>query len=219
MWPDCLDINVSRESAHRLEQYHALLLKWQKAINLVSPNTVDEAWVRHFADSVQIERYVPRETKVLADLGCGGGFPGLVLAMVRPDISYHFVESDDRKCQFMRTVSRETKLCDSKRAESNVDITVHNMRIEDAIAVVKPDIVTARALTSLPALLDYVWPWAIDNEKLECLFMKGAHVGAEIDEACNLYSFDCEQYPSLTDSAARILHIKNIQKKSADNGV
>ena len=219
MWPDHLDINVSRESVERLEQYHALLLKWQKAINLVSPNTIDDAWVRHFADSAQIERYVPRETKVLADLGCGGGFPGLVLAMMRPEISYHFVESDDRKCQFMRTVSRETKLCDSKRAESNVDITVHNLRIENAIAVIKPDIITARALASLSVLLDCVWPWARENKKLECLFLKGANVGAEIDEAYQSYNFDCEQYPSLTDSAGRILRIKNITRKSTDSSV
>lgn len=214
MWPDHLDINVSRESVDRLEIYHTQLLKWQRAINIVSPKTIDDAWVRHLADSAQIEQFVPRETSgekiVLADLGCGGGFPGLVLAMMRPDIEYHLIESDERKCQFMRTVSRETKL-----PESNVDITVHNQRIEDAIEGISPNIVTARALADLKSLLDYVVPWFLVEPDLECIFLKGANAGAEIEKARQLYSFDCEQHPSLTNADARILHLKNIRPKTA----
>lgn len=215
MWPDNLGIDVSRESVERLEVYHALLLKWQKAINLVSPKTIDEAWVRHFADSAQIEKFVPRETdgkkRVLADLGCGGGFPGLVLAMMRPDLEYHLIESDERKCQFMRTVSRETKPCDSKRTESNVDIVVHNQRIEDALEGITPDIVTARALADLSALLTFIQPWCAQNPDLECLFLKGGNVGAELESARKYFDFDCEQHSSLTDPQGRILHLKNIK--------
>ena len=82
MWPDSLGINVSRESLEKLERYQALLLKWQKAINLVSPKTLQESGVRHFADSVQLSQYIPEDTKAVMDWGSGAGFPGRFLPLL-----------------------------------------------------------------------------------------------------------------------------------------
>ncbi len=205
MWPETLNIDVSRETIEKLKIYHELLLKWQKAINLVSPKTIDEAWVRHFADSVQIEHYVSRESQTVVDLGSGAGFPGLVLAIMRPDLEVHMIESDDRKCQFLRTVSRET----------NVDVMVHNSRIEDVQDAFEPDLVTARALADLSLLLEYAEPWAIGNSDLECLFLKGVRVDEEISRAGVSFSFEAAQFPSITDSQARILHLRNISRKNS----
>jgi len=209
MWPESfsqsLEIDVSRETREKLEIYHALLLKWQKAINLISPKTIDEAWIRHFVDSAQIAKYVSRESKTIADLGSGAGFPGLVLAMLRPDLNIHLVESDERKCQFLRTVSRET----------SVDVTVHNVRIEDATNGISPDIVTARALADLTLLLEYVQPWVEANPALSCLFLKGARAEAELSEARERgFAFDSTLHVSLTDPQARIVNLQNIIPKS-----
>ncbi len=207
MWPNSLDIDVSRESQEKLEIYHALLVKWQRAINIVSPKTIDQAWVRHFADSAQVEPFIKRDVSresplVFADLGCGGGFAGLVLAIMRPDLKVHLVESDERKCQFMRTVSRET----------NVDVMVHNSRIEACTDDIRPDIVTARALADLGSLLGYIEPWFVANPDLECVFHKGARADEEVELARDLYAFDLEKYKSKTDSMGCILHLKNISK-------
>ena len=79
----------------KLKIYHDLLLKWQKAINLISPKTVDDSWVRHFEDSLQIMDDIPMGA-VLADIGTGAGFPGLVLAIARPDLKVHLIESDQK---------------------------------------------------------------------------------------------------------------------------
>ncbi|MCB9982910.1 MAG: 16S rRNA (guanine(527)-N(7))-methyltransferase RsmG [Rhodospirillales bacterium] len=196
--------DVSRESLEKLEIYHALLLKWQKAINLVSPKTLDEAWQRHFADSAQLDEVVSRESLVLADLGCGAGFPGMILAILRPELKVHLVESDDRKCQFLRTVSRET----------GVETIVHNSRIESVELGDMPDVVSARALAELKVLLDYSRGWVDENPALECVFMKGARAQEEIDAARRFYDFDCAVLPSKTDPAARILKLKNIRAKS-----
>jgi 16S rRNA (guanine527-N7)-methyltransferase len=204
MWPESLDIDVSRESIEKLEIYHALLLKWQKAINLVSPKSIDEAWVRHFADSAQIERYVPRGVKVVADLGSGAGFAGMVLAIMRPELHVHFIESDERKCQFLRTVSRETK----------TPVTVHIQRIEAPIEGFVPDFVTARALADLPTLLGFVADWAALNPALECAFLKGARADDEVADARANFTFDVESHQSLTDPFARILSIKNVTPKA-----
>ena len=146
-------IDISDVTLEKLGIYHALLLKWNKAINLVSPKTIDQAWHRHFIDSAQLLPLIPPEAKIYADLGCGGGFPGLVLAIMHPDLEVHLVESDERKCQFMRTVARETE----------TKVTIHTKRIEDAHDDFCPDFVTARALSSLEQLLTYCLPWAQNN--------------------------------------------------------
>jgi len=88
--------DLSSDIRERLEAYHALLLKWNPVINLVSKNTIADAWQRHFVDSIQIEQYVPEKAKVYADLGCGGGFPGLVVAIMRPDLDVHLIESEGK---------------------------------------------------------------------------------------------------------------------------
>jgi 16S rRNA (guanine527-N7)-methyltransferase len=200
MWPSSLDMNVSRESMEKLEAYHALLLKWQRAINLVSPKTIDDAWMRHFADSAQVERYVPDGVKTVADLGSGGGFAGMVLAIMRPELHVHFIESDERKCQFLRTVSRET----------NTPVTVHTQRIEAPIEGFVPDCVTARALADLPTLLGFVANWAAANPALECVFLKGARADDEVSDAREQFAFDVQSHISVTDPLARILCLKNI---------
>lgn len=211
MWPNSLDIDVSREMREKLEIYHRLLLKWQKAINLISPRTIQEAWIRHFADSAQLTRYIPvasdvsRESSIVADLGSGAGFPGLVLAMLRDDLDIHLIESDQRKCQFLKTVSRET----------GVNITVHNARIESCINDISPDYVTARALADVSSLLSYVAPWAQGNSHLECFFLKGAKVRAEVIEAEAAFSFDYTIQDSITDPSAAILHIRNVSRESS----
>lgn len=211
MWPEFFLFNVSRESIEKLEIYHALLLKWQKAINLVSPKTVGDAWVRHFADSVQLEQFicqnssadVSRESSIVFDLGTGAGFPGLVLAMLRPELEVHLIESDERKCEFLRTVSRET----------DITVNVHTQRIEDGIEGVVPDFVTARALADLGALMAFCQDWAQKNPDLTMLFLKGSKADLEIADAQQLYSFDVQKHTSLTDPRGSILEIKNLAQK------
>ena len=203
MWPANLGLSVSRESMDKLKVYHAMLLKWQRAINIVSPKTLDEAWVRHFADSAQVAKYVSRESMIVVDLGSGGGFPGMVLAILKPDLDVHFIESDERKVQFIKNVSRETK----------VPITAHVQRIEQPIYGFVPDLVSARALADLETLFGFVIKWTEQNPELECLFMKGARYQEEIEQAQKTYQFDIDIHESVTDPAGRILHIKNLQKK------
>ena len=193
-------IDFSAQEKEKLEIYHELLIKWQKAINIVSNKTMDDAWNRHFIDSAQLAKLLPSRAKTYADLGCGGGFPGLVLAVMRPDIEMHLIESDERKCQFMRTVAREV----------GVSVNIHTKRIENAHDDVLPDFVTARALSSLDNLLEYCLPWAVRNKDLELCFMKGSRADEEISQAHAKFSFDCKATQSITDAGAKILSISNL---------
>lgn len=196
--------NCDEEVRAKLLTYHRLLLKWQKAINLVSPMTLDTAWARHFADSMQVENYVPANASIYADLGCGGGFPGLVIAAMRPELSVHLVESDERKGQFMRTVIREAGIRNA---------TVHTVRIEHAIDLFTPDFVTARALASLDKLCGYIMPWAVKNPDLSCCFMKGERSLEEIETATAQYDFVSHCADSVTDSSAKIVSLHGLKPR------
>lgn len=196
--------DVSRETIERLEKYRQLLEKWQKSINLVGPSTIPEFWTRHVADSAQLMTLVPKTARKWVDLGSGGGFPGLVVAQLwaerAPEAAaiVHLVESDGRKCAFLRTVIRET----------GAPAAVHEGRIETLIAE-KPDIfagvdvVSARALAPLPKLLDLSTPY-FDIHTIG-VFMKGQGWEEELTQAQQYWNINPKIVPSRTDKAGKII--------------
>ena len=106
------ELGVSRETMADLQVFHDLLVKWNKTINLISKSTISDIWARHILDSAQVWRQRPKTLRSWVDLGSGGGFPALVLAILAknemPETDFHLIESDARKCAFLRNVSRET---------------------------------------------------------------------------------------------------------------
>lgn len=196
---------VSRETLARLEVYADLLRTWQKVVNLVSPSTLDEIWHRHFADSAQLLAFSPPGGKVWLDLGSGGGFPALVLAILlaekRPEAKVTLVESDARKAAFLGEVARKTGLAVEIRTErSEKYATQDKSQIRDVI--------TARALAPLPKLLGLVLPFF--SPQTVALFPKGREAEVEVGEARERFAFDCELRPSLTDAQARIVILRNL---------
>ncbi len=191
-------IHLDDATAAKLAQYDALLLKWQKAINLVGPTTIDDRASRHFLDSIQLLRYLPSTDVRLVDIGSGAGFPGLVLAMLGLR-EVHLVESDIRKATFLREVSRETFS----------PVTIHDRRVED-VKIESADVLTARALAPLVDLLGYMQQLGITKG----LFLKGAQAEAEIDKALKKWTFSVNKYPSLTDPEAQIIEITDLKLKA-----
>ena len=194
--------NVPDDIFAKLELYHALLLKWQKAINLVGPATLGEAWYRHFLDSAQLLPRIPAHAKIHADIGSGGGFPGLVLAIMASFPETHLIESDARKSAFLRTVARETE----------TRVIIHTQRIENMTGVITPDFITARAVSPLETLLDWSLPWAVQNPDITLCFMKGAQAHDEIAAARQKFSFAYEAVSSITDPDAKILSIQGLSR-------
>jgi len=196
---------VSRETEERLAVLVAELERWQRAKNLVSTATLDEVWTRHIADSLQLFDHAPEARRWL-DLGSGGGFPGLVLGIRLAEVGGHIdlVESNARKCAFLRHAARLT----------GAAVTVHAARIEDAMPqfLGKVDVVTARALAPLPLLLD--WCKELLRTGVIGVFPKGQHLDAELTDASKYWKIQASTFPSVTDSAARILVIRNAQKRT-----
>jgi len=199
---------VSRETLDRLILYEKLLRQWQKAVNLVAPATLGDSWHRHFADSAQLARLVPDDAQRLVDLGSGGGFPGLVLAIVlseRRQAQVSLVESDTRKAAFLREVSRQT----------GVPVDIFASRIENSETqrkVGQVDLVTVRALAPLSRLLGLAAPFFAP--RTVGLFLKGRDIHGEIDEARVGWRFDVELVPSMTDAQGQIAVVRNVRAKT-----
>lgn len=193
-------IDVSRETAERYLVYFDLLLQWQPKINLISPTTLPTAWQRHFIDSAQILPLIPAEAEAVTDLGSGGGFPGLIVALARPDIAVTFVESDTRKCAFLSTVARAT----------GIKIIVSNMRIEKHVWA-RADIITARALAHLSTLVDYSIPAFTNNGNAKAVFLKGGSWPDEVAQLAKTHPmFHVEHRPSLTDPESAVLTLTRL---------
>lgn len=194
--------SVSRETSGKLTCYHDLLLKWNTKINLISKSNVSEVWNRHIWDSAQVLQFAPNALTWL-DIGSGGGFPGLVVAILASENNatphVTLVESDQRKAAFLRTVIRELDL----------NATVRVARAE-VLEPVHADVVSARALADLDRLLAYA------DRHLgpagTALFLKGENWQKEVEIARKSWSFTLTAHNSKTNPSAAILEIEEIQR-------
>ncbi|MDA7946412.1 MAG: 16S rRNA (guanine(527)-N(7))-methyltransferase RsmG [Hyphomicrobiaceae bacterium] len=204
------EFDVSRETVARLEIYERLLRQWQKGTNLVSPATLDQIWHRHFADSAQLLNYAPRSADWI-DMGTGAGFPGLVVAICsanRDTGTVHLVESNARKCAFVREVVRET----------GCFVEMHQTRVEslwgdDRLTGV--GCITARALAPLSDLLELSAPFF--GPTARGLFLKGGKAEVELEDSAENWRFQADMHPSITDARARIVELSDLRRRKSDN--
>lgn len=196
------ELNVSRETSGRLARFAGLLEKWNPRINLVSRNSLADLWTRHIVDSVQVFRCVAPAGHWV-DLGSGGGFPGLIVAILAaeeaPDLRVTLIESDQRKAAFLRAAARE----------AGADCAVLSKRIE-AVAPQQADILSARALADLDGLLGFAERHL--NPTGVALFPKGVTWQKEVEAARQSWKFRAQPITSITDPAAVILKIEGVSR-------
>jgi len=192
-WPD-----VSRETSVRLERFAELTLTWNRTINLVSRKDEAQLRERHIGDSLNLLPFLPPDVSRAIDLGSGGGFPGLVLAIVT-GCHFDLIEADQRKAVFLREAARVTE----------APVTVHAIRIETARLPAAP-LVTARAVAPLLTLLGWADPLLAPGGV--CVFPKGRTVGEELTQAQTQWHMRVEQWPSPLDPSARFLRLSEIQR-------
>ena len=198
---DAHALDVSRETLEKLEKFAGLVLKWTNKINLIAANSKEDLWNRHVVDSVQIYDHAPDGWRTWADLGSGGGFPGIVIAILDPEARpVTLIESDQRKALFLQTARRELGL----------NVTVLSQRIE-AVTENDFDVLTARALAPLEALLGYAQP--LMSATGVALFPKGRRYEEELVAARANWDFELDQLPSITSDDSRILRIARIAKR------
>jgi len=180
-----------------LLKYQEILLVWQKKVNLISNSTVKNIWDRHILDSAQVYPLIPNSAKVLMDIGSGAGFPGMVIAILNqackgPLEKIFLVDSDMKKSLFLQEVVRNLKL--------NADVLCQRIENVDLVA----DVITARAVASVPELLDLVEK-NVSRETL-LLFLKGKNVENELKNVPKCYMIQKKE--SLSDPNGCIVMLR-----------
>jgi 16S rRNA (guanine527-N7)-methyltransferase len=181
------------EALDRLDRMVELLRRENTRQNLVSAASLDSIWRRHIADSVQLLDHVPRETGLWLDLGTGAGFPGLVVAALRPDSEFVLVESRKRRIEWLETLTAELGLR---------HCTVMGARLE-AIEAFPAAVISARAFAPLERLVSLAERFSTSDTLW--LLPKGRSAAQEVaDLSKSLRSkFHVEQ--SLTDADSGIV--------------
>jgi len=203
--------HLSSSVINKLNIYKDTLLKWQKAVNLVSRGTLDDIWNRHIKDSLKLLPYLRGQT--VLDIGSGGGFPGMVLAIIGQDSSFEkycenfnlqilaplnvtCLDSDSKKMLFLSEVARKTA----------TKVNLVTERIENYRG--NFDNVTARGFSDLSSLIKIAKRFSSRG-----VFLKGQKAFEELQEAFKTvnFKFEFEMYPSITSASGRIVIIKTLE--------
>jgi 16S rRNA (guanine527-N7)-methyltransferase len=195
--------DVSRETFSDIVKFSEQIIRWNNSINLVSKKTLspEELWSRHILDSVQLIKYLPKDAGVITDLGSGGGFPAIILAIVsKEDRRIHLVESDQKKCAFLIDMAGQIRK----------NVTIHNQRIED-VAPWETDVLTSRALAPLENLLEFSKMFHVKHSI--SLFLKGGSVASEIAMASKRWDLEYDIYPSITSEDGSVVKVTKYKNK------
>lgn len=196
-------MGVSDSVLGRLEAYVALLRKWQLKVNLVGNRSLKDVWRRHILDSAQLGPLLPAAGGVVADIGSGAGFPGMVLAITQnPNkVEIHLIESNGRKCAFLMEVNRMTQ----------AGAIIHHSRVEN-LPGMKTDVVTARAVAPMEKLLLYANP--LLKKGGQCLFLKGKKWREELTEVQKKWIIKESTIPSLSDPSGMVVKLEEIRQRN-----
>ncbi|MEO8002334.1 MAG: 16S rRNA (guanine(527)-N(7))-methyltransferase RsmG [Arenimonas sp.] len=163
--------------AEKLLDYLALLDKWNKAYNLTAIRDVHEMLIKHVLDSLVMHSFV--ESGTLADLGTGPGLPGIPLALAKPGLQVSLVESNGKKCRFLREAVRSLGLKNARVIESRAEAVPESGQY---------DLLTARALDRLAGIIEVGGHLLKPGGKL--LAMKGIQPEEEIAELPTGWQFE-----------------------------
>ena len=140
-------LSPSRDQVRRIQEYLALLLRWNRSISLTSIDSPGEIVPRHFGESMYAAKIHPVENCRLADVGTGAGFPGLALKIICPSIQLTLIESNRKKAAF---------LSEAIRTLGFADVQIRQQRFGEIQAgEIRADIITARAVGQFKELLKW----------------------------------------------------------------
>jgi len=180
----------------RLRLFADLLLRWNRPVNLIARADESSLWERHINDSLQLKRLIPVGIDRAVDLGSGGGFPGLVLA-ISTGVSWELIEPDQRKASFLREAARITA----------APVRVHVVRAERA-SLDSTQLVTARGLAPLSKLLALSYPFLTPDGV--CIFPKGREAANELTSARLRWHMQAQELSSRTASSSTIFFLSEI---------
>ena len=205
-YPLLKDQNVPRETFMEFENFIAMLQKRNEEINIISKETAknDVIRERHIVDSAQVIDFVDLNSKIITDIGSGGGMPGIIISIMvknlKKSIKVNLYEKSHHKSSFLRKVSRDLKL--------NTEVIQENIFETQNL---ESGTIMARAFKPLPIVLELVYR-NFSNYKNLILFM-GKNGEKILEDTLKIWDFDFEKKKSITSENSFLLNIKNIKKK------
>lgn len=170
-----IEIVFDDKQINQFYNYMNLLIEWNKKINLTAITEFEEIILKHFIDSLTINKYIEKN-KSIVDVGTGAGFPGIPLKIYRPDIKVTLVDSLNKRINFLNNVISDLKLEDIYTVHGRIEDFGRNSQYRE-----KFDYVTARAVANLTVLSEYLIP--ISKVGGKCICMKGSNVEDELEDA------------------------------------
>ena len=196
---------VSRETIRRLIQYENLLFEANKNLNLVGKSTIDNVWIRHFLDSVQVIDFIDNNRHSLIDIGSGAGFPGLVLAIASKDrkmsLKIKLIEKSLKKTLFLNEVIDQLKL----------DAQVINLNVFEKNYSLDSEVITARAFKPLEKILELIHNKAKNWKKIFVFLGKTGR--NELVQASKSWDIEYKQRVSVTSDDSIVIEIKKLKKR------
>ena len=200
------DQNVPRETLIEFELFISMLQEKNEQINIISKETAKNHVIRerHIIDSAQIIEFVDLNSKIITDIGSGGGMPGIIISIMIKNMKnltkVHLYEKSHHKSSFLRKVSRDLKL--------NTEVMQENIFEAQNL---ESGTIMARAFKPLPIILDLVYK-NFSSYKNLIVFM-GKNGEKVLEETLINWDFDFEKKKSVTSEDSFLLNIKNIKKK------
>ncbi len=169
------NIQISNEEIEKLYIYMKEILEWNEKVNVTAIKDEKEFIVKHFIDSLTIEKYITNGEKVL-DIGTGAGFPGIPIKITKNKSHVDLVDSVNKKLNVIRDIIPKIKLEDIECIHTRAEDLAKNVKYRESY-----DVVTSRAVANLTTLVEYMLPFVKVGGKIIC--MKGPNVEEELAES------------------------------------
>ena len=168
-------INLEKQQIEAFYKYMKLLLEWNEKINLTAITNEKEIIVKHFVDSLTINKYL-KQAKNLADIGTGAGFPGIPIKIMNPNLKITLVDSLNKRVNFLQEIIKELKLPNVEAVHSRAEDIGKDKKYRE-----KFDVVTSRAVANMSVLSEYLLP--LVKVGGQCICMKGSEIEEELENS------------------------------------
>ncbi len=158
-----MNINLTDKMIEQFFTYKKMLLEWNEKINLTAITDEKEIIIKHFIDSLTIEKYIPQNAKII-DVGTGAGFPGIPIKIVRSDVEVVLLDSLNKRINFLNEVIRECDLNNISTIHGRAEDVAHNLQYRE-----KFDIATARAVANISTLSELCTPFLKISGEFVCM--------------------------------------------------
>lgn len=193
------DIKINHNQLEKFEKYMQVLLEWNKKINLTAITKPDDIYLKHFADSLTVLKYLKSNDKII-DVGTGAGFPGIPIKIMLENTNITLLDSLNKRIKFLNEVISIIDLNNIEAIHGRAEELSRNKIYRE-----KYDIAISRAVANLSTLSEYLLPFVKVGGK--CICMKGANVQEEIENAKH----------AINELGGRIEQVDNLYLSQHDN--